>query len=609
MDRRTFVRTSVGVGTVASVAFTGPAAAEPDGSVTFDGEMSEDGTSIVVTEISTDVTASLGVRNRDADESLSFTTIDPGTYEDYEIDIDPPVTEPSELLVSLYPEDGGESFANDMAIVDEFEDEEYEESDDDEEFEDGGEYTLVEADPSAGFEYPFYLYEPDSVADSDSKPILVEPVNTGTATDEFDKHRERAEETVEFSGTRQMADKLGVPLVVPVFPRPESDPVDWTHYVHQLDDTTMNLDSGPLERVDLQLLKMVESAQDQLADDGFPVSTDGILLNGFSASGNFVDRFTVLHPEEVISVTAGGLNGMALLPLAEFDGRELPYHVGTADVEELTGEPVNHEALDETNQFLYMGGEDDNDTIGFGDAWTDDSLEQLAVDVYGDDMIAERFPTCQRAYEEAGVTAQFRVYPDAGHTPRPATEDIIAFHRRSINGEDVSDMGQNLGMSLRLDVSSDSVAVGDEIEFDASDSSPAADAEILTYQWEFGDGTAGSGETATHTYDEASVFTVKLTVTTDRGNKYEESVDVEVGATDTVDDNETADDTGSDDGVDVDDTGSDDVDESADTTSDDGVDAVDDEVPGFGIGGALASIGGLAYMLNRRLTEPESESN
>jgi len=28
---------------------------------------------------------------------------------------------------------------------------------------------------------------------------------------------------------------------------------------------------------------------------------------------------------------------MAILPVAERDGRELPYHVGVADVEELTG--------------------------------------------------------------------------------------------------------------------------------------------------------------------------------------------------------------------------------------------------------------------------------
>lgn len=607
MDRRNFVRTSVGIGAVASVTMgmiPGTATADPDGSVTFNGRMSDDGTSIVVDEISTEVTAELGVRSSNTDDWLAFSTIDAGTYEDYEIELDPPVTEPSELSVSLYPEGGGEGFARDTAIVGETEDEKYEESDDDDEFTPEGEYTLIDADPAAGFEYPFYLYEPSAVSSDDSRPVMVEPVNTGTSTDEFEEHREAAEQIVEISFIRQTVDELGVPLVVPIFPRPRSEPVDWTHYTQALDDTTMNLDGGSLERIDLQLLNMVERAQEQLAADGYAIDTSGILLNGFSASGNFVDRFTVLHPEEVISVTAGGLNGMALLPLDEFNGRELPYHVGTADIEELTGKPVNHEALDETNQFLYMGGEDDNDTIGYGDAWTDDALEQLALDVYGDDMIAERFPTCQRAYEKAGVSAQFRVYPDTGHRTRPAHDDILEFHRQSINGEDVSDFGENLGTNLHIDVSTETVAVGEEIGFDASGSSLAANAEILTYQWEFGDGLAGSGETTTHSYEDEDVFTVTLTVTTDRGNKYEQSIEIEVGEPDTVsgDTETTADDASND-------TVSGDTESTADDASNDDTAVTDDEAPGFGIGGALAGIGGLAYMLNNRLTDTKAEES
>jgi len=615
MDRRTFVRTSAVIGAATSVsvgAIPGTATADPNGSVTFAGQLSEDGKRITVDEISTDVTATLGVRNRDENEQLASITIEPGSYEDYEIDIDPAVTERSEVLVSLYPEEGGKSFARDTSTIGNF-DGEYEEPDYDESA-DGDGYTLIDPDPSTGFNYPFYLYTPDTASGSDPKPMMVEPVNTGRPTDEFDQHREAAEQTVENSQTRNIVDELEVPLVVPIFPRPESEPINGTHYVHQLDDTTLELTGGPLERVDLQLLNMVEAAQAHLDDNEYPVSTDGILLNGFSASGNFVDRFTVLHPEEVVSVTAGGLNGMALLPLDEFDGRELRYHVGTADIEELTGEPVNHEALDETNQFLYMGGEDDSDTIGYGDAWTDDTLEQLALDVYGDDMITDRFPTCQRAYEEAGVSAQFRVYPDAGHTPRPAQDDIVEFHRRSINGKDVSDFGDNLGTNLHIDVSTDPVAAGEEIEFDARNSSVAADAEVLTYQWEFGDGLAASGETAAHSYDEEGVFTVTLTVTTDRGNKYEQSIEIEVGEPDNGDTTDgTSNDTAADNGNITDDASNDTVSGGNETDTGDAsngdVDATDDETPGFGIGGAIAGIGGLVYLLNHRITDTKVEES
>lgn len=46
---------------------------------------------------------------------------------------------------------------------------------------------------------------------------------------------------------------------------------------------------------------------------------------------------------------------MALLPLEEFDGRELDFHVGIADIEELIGSSVDRDALIEVNQYLYGG--------------------------------------------------------------------------------------------------------------------------------------------------------------------------------------------------------------------------------------------------------------
>lgn len=388
---------------------------------------------------------------------------------------------------------------------------------------------LIEADSDAGFNYPYYLYSPNKSSADDATPLLVEPNNTGTSTDDFEQHRQRARETAERGVGRAVADELNSPLLVPVFPRPRSDPVDFTHYVHALDDTTMAIEDGPLERVDLQLLSMVEDARDRLRTDDYPIDESGIMLNGFSASGTFVDRFTVLHPDEVISVTAGGVNGMPLLPTDEFDEQELPYHVGTADVEDLTGEEVDRDALDSTNQFLYMGAEDENDTIPFGDAWTDDELRQLALDVYGDNMVYERFPTSQKIYEDVEVEAQFRVYSGVGHTPRPATTDIIEFHRRSIAGEGVSDLGETIVPDPHIDLSATTASVGEEIELDASQSTGAVDADVVAYQWDFGDGSEATGETTTVAYSEQGLFTVVLTIVTERGNEYQTTAEIDIG--------------------------------------------------------------------------------
>lgn len=584
MDRRSFLRKSAGTGIATSAAVGAVptlTTAEPSGSITFEGQTAPDGTTLSIASIEVNQDSSLGIRNQSTDEDLYFSNIDAGSYEDYQVTVGPPITERSEIAVGLYPEGGGESFARETAFV---------HVSDDVELVDGVSQRLIDPDPAAGFEYPFYLYAPQAVVSGGSPPVMVEPANSGQAEDDMDVHLSAGDRLISRSQTRDIVDELGSPLVVPVFPRPSADPVDWTHYTHALDDRSMGIDGGSLERIDLQLLNMVERAQEILKDEGYPVRTDGIVLNGFSASGNFVDRFAVLHPGEVISVTAGGLNGMPLLPLDEFEGRELPYHVGTADVEALTGDPVDREALDQTNQFLYMGGEDDNDTIGYGDAWTDDSLEQLALEVYGDDMITERFPTSQRAYEEAGVTAQFRIYPDAGHTPRPARTDIVEFHRRSIDGEDVSLFGDDIGTTLNIDVSPDDPSPHTELTFDASGSTVTVGTEIISYQWEFGEDDADIGETAAYTYTEEGDFTVTLTAITDEGAQYQKTLELRVdeagGSVEGAD--VTADDTESTEG---------------DSASASDTEASDDSVPGFGVGSALAGIGGTVYLLKRRLFE------
>jgi len=55
-----------------------------------------------------------------------------------------------------------------------------------------------------------------------------------------------------------------------------------------------------------------------------------------------------------------------------------------------------------------------------------------------------------------------------------------------------------------------------EVLFDASGSS-YSNGRITSYSWDFGDGSTGSGQTSTHTYDSTGNYQAQLAVTDDGG--------------------------------------------------------------------------------------------
>jgi hypothetical protein len=283
-------------------------------------------------------------------------------------------------------------------------------------------FARIPATPSRGFHWPYYLLMPVDVPTDGSAYLLVEPSNSGRTSDDFEFHDMRAREVAFQGRTSQIARRLNSPLLVPVFPRPESQ---GQVYTHALDRDTLLIADGPLARIDLQLLNMIDDARERLRAVGIQTQQK-VQMTGFSASGNFVNRFAILHPDRVRAVATGGVNGIPIVPLPEIAGRQLRFPVGTFDVEQLSGRPVDLDSYRQVSQFIYMGYLDRNDTLPFRDAY-DEPDAQLTVDVLGNSM-PTRWETSHKLYVAQGIPAQFVTYNGVGHEVRQEmVDDVVAF--------------------------------------------------------------------------------------------------------------------------------------------------------------------------------------
>ncbi|MEO9964755.1 MAG: hypothetical protein ABJF11_03135 [Reichenbachiella sp.] len=291
-----------------------------------------------------------------------------------------------------------------------------------------GTVTYHPANRDSGFEHPYFLFVPDGLQDTTTY-ILVEPNNTGYVSNDFEDHREGAENLINNSGNlgNMLARKLRTPLLVPVFPRSETN---WRTYTHALDRDVMLEKEGTLRRLDLQLLAMIEEARDSLLRGSDIIIRPNILMTGFSASGTFANRFTALHADKVRAVAAGGINGILMLPTDSLEDTPLNYPLGTADIKELTGKTFDSIGFRETPQMLYMGAEDDNDAASYSDAY-DDQERELIYRLLGKKMLPDRWTKCKLIYDGQKINADILTYPSKGHELSDGIQnEILAFFRK-----------------------------------------------------------------------------------------------------------------------------------------------------------------------------------
>jgi pimeloyl-ACP methyl ester carboxylesterase len=225
----------------------------------------------------------------------------------------------------------------------------------------------IEAQSDKGFAYPYYLYVPPELREGKEQKtthtIIVLPNNTGKIDDAFEVHE--ADVKRRLPQAVQIAAMLKVAVLMPVFPRPKSD---WRIYTHALDRDALTTDKKEYARYDLQLVRMIDDARARLKKEKLKFDRR-VLINGFSASGMFANRFAFLHPTRVKAAVIGSPGGWAIAPAEKYKEKALRYPIGTSDFKAVSGKKLDIENLRKVPMFLFLGDEDDNDSVVFGDSY------------------------------------------------------------------------------------------------------------------------------------------------------------------------------------------------------------------------------------------------
>lgn len=280
---------------------------------------------------------------------------------------------------------------------------------------------IVEANPRNGFNWPYLLYIPQHLKESDKEAqFLVFPNNTGKSTDDFNFHKSRTINKLSNRFGYFKDTELGFIGLSPVLPRFSEKLGGWKYYTHTLDRDTILCEEEDLKRLDLQLIKMIEDAKLKIIKNLNIKIKEKIFMFGFSASAHFVNRFSILHPNLVRAYAVGGFNGHLMLPIYKYEGRNLIYPVGVYDYESIIGDVFKLEEYKNIYKFIYLGNKDTNDDVPFSDGY-DDPERLLIYHIFGE--IPENTPIAKRLSKLELIFNQYDlnknslicVYENKGH--------------------------------------------------------------------------------------------------------------------------------------------------------------------------------------------------
>lgn len=229
---------------------------------------------------------------------------------------------------------------------------------------------------------------------------------------------------------------LPAPIIIPLIPSHKNYP-----YLQQLSLECFDIPKGDKNyRIDEQVVRIINKAKTILKEEiGLTVS-DKIILNGYSSSGVFAQRFALLHPDVVETACIGGASGSIPVPT-----KDLSYPLGIADYEQLTGRIFDFESYSKI-KFRYYVGEFETqnksntrvDDFGAPAPMHDMSYFNRSVpveagkkqrEIFGEDMFERANRTIQ-VLKSLGIDIQHEIILGRGHN--------------NINGIGVNELGDKI---------------------------------------------------------------------------------------------------------------------------------------------------------------------
>ena len=264
-----------------------------------------------------------------------------------------------------------------------------------------------EAD-NTSFYASYYVYESSKVKkklnEGQVVDLLILPNNSGGTSDNIKRHEGMALLQM-FIGHLAFKDVQAV-IMVPTFTRPAADSLVYTH---ALDRDTMTTDNDILFRPDLQLNAMIVD----LKSRGYTLE-DKILLWGHSASGMFVNRYTVLHLEKVKKVAIMAPGGWPIAPIETYREDALRYPIGVSDLKILVGYAFDMETYSKVPHLLMLGSDDTNDSVPYSDSYDDE--DRIIINGHFGETPIERWQISEEIYESVLENVIFKTY-EGTHAP------------------------------------------------------------------------------------------------------------------------------------------------------------------------------------------------